>query len=518
MATVRELVTKWGFEINDKPLKDMNAAIKDATIAVAAVGGAMVAAAGTIFGFAKFTANAGEEALKMSQKLGISTVEFGRLSHAAHMADIDSSSFGTAMRFLSKNLVSASEGSKQTAKSFSELGIPLRNNDGKLKSSNQLLLEVADRFKKLEPGPKKTAMAMELFGRAGADMIPLLNKGSEAIKGMGDEAEALGLTFTETEAKLSDDFNDSLKETQAIFTGIRNTIGKQLIPVVMELVKEFNEFLKENRVAILENISFIIEGLGGFVKKLWGFFKALVTSAKGFIQLFGGFKKVFSIVSAIAAVIGGGILLHAIGALTTAVIGLVGWFTAANIAALAIPIAIGAAVALIGLIIEDIVTFFQGGDSFFGDIVNYLKTEFPNAFKLIKGYIDIWIFQFQFLWSIIQRVASSLIQAFTLVGQVLNSIFAPIFEKIGSIIGLAARFAGPLLGKLGETMSAGASVAAKALPSISNVSSMNVNAPINVNAGGLPAGQAVSAIENGLGNGIGQLRAADAANKGGAVY
>ncbi|WP_447407521.1 hypothetical protein, partial [Clostridium perfringens] len=90
------------------------------------------------------------------------------------------------------------------------LGISIKGTDGALKSNSQLLNEVSERFAKLQDGPIKTAAAMALFGKAGADLIPLLNGGSASIKEMTDEAKALGLEISSTTGAAAEQFNDNL--------------------------------------------------------------------------------------------------------------------------------------------------------------------------------------------------------------------------------------------------------------------------------------------------------------------
>jgi hypothetical protein len=63
-----------------------------------------------------------------------------------------------------------------------------------------LLLRVADKFENLKAGPEKASIAIRLFGRAGADLIPVLNQGRDGIEGLG--------------VKISDDFAETIKAVQ----------------------------------------------------------------------------------------------------------------------------------------------------------------------------------------------------------------------------------------------------------------------------------------------------------------
>ena len=76
---------------------------------------------------------------------------------------------------------------------FKALGISVQDANKNLKSSDQVLLEVANAFSKFEDGTTKTALAIAIFGRAGADLIPLLNQGADGIRKMQEQAQRLGL-------------------------------------------------------------------------------------------------------------------------------------------------------------------------------------------------------------------------------------------------------------------------------------------------------------------------------------
>ncbi|MFS6738956.1 hypothetical protein WHJ50_14470, partial [Staphylococcus aureus] len=98
----------------------------------------------------------------------------------------------------------------------------------------EALLQVADSFKEMPNGTDKAALAVQLFGKQGAELIPILNKGRDGIKEMGDAAEALGLTMDTKTSKAverlkqrQDAFNDTIKGTET-------RLGKELIPTFLD--------------------------------------------------------------------------------------------------------------------------------------------------------------------------------------------------------------------------------------------------------------------------------------------
>ena len=132
--------------------------------------------------------NSMDNAAKMfdlSQKTGVSVEALSRFSKAAKVSGTDVDGVTKAMIKLSKGLVEAKNGQGQAGEALRSMGISAVDANGKLKNTDQIMLEISNKFKAMPNGVEKTAIALQLFGRAGADMIPMLNMGGEAIGKFG---------------------------------------------------------------------------------------------------------------------------------------------------------------------------------------------------------------------------------------------------------------------------------------------------------------------------------------------
>lgn len=201
----------------------------------AAVGAAALAAASGIALFVKQSIDAADEASKAAQATGLTVEAFSGLSYAAKLADLDTEKFKGGMNKLNKTLGEASTGGKEQASVFQALGISIKNASGDLKSGDEVLKDIAERFKAMPDGVDKSATAMKLFGKSGADMIPLLNAGRDGIQAMITEAEALGVVMTTTQAQASEQFNDSLTTLGQVTRGAANEVAKELLPALNSL-------------------------------------------------------------------------------------------------------------------------------------------------------------------------------------------------------------------------------------------------------------------------------------------
>lgn len=211
-------------------------------------------AAGGFAEMIKGSIDAADQLGKLSQKTGVSVEALSGLKYSAALADVSLEGLGKGLEKLSKNMLSVEQGAGSSvsaidalgvsakggaAGAFKQLNINVEESKGHLKSSQDVMLEVADRFVKMQDGAAKTGLAMAIFGKAGADLIPLLNQGSEAIKAQREEAERLGIVFSEETAKAAEELNDNLKRLHARMEGVKNTAAEALLPALNDIVLAF---------------------------------------------------------------------------------------------------------------------------------------------------------------------------------------------------------------------------------------------------------------------------------------
>jgi len=211
-----------------------------------------IAAAAAVGEMVRETANLGDELNDMSQRTGIAVEVLSAYRLAAQKAGTTLDGLAFGMRGLANAMQAALIAGSAQAKLFDALDIKVKDAGGGLRPLNDVMLEVADRFRRMSDGAEKAAMAQDLFGRAGMELIPMLNQGSKALAEQAKQAQALGIVFTAQAAKAADRFNDSMMELRAVFTGIRNDIGNALIPTFTNLANGVTEAMTFIRGKIAE--------------------------------------------------------------------------------------------------------------------------------------------------------------------------------------------------------------------------------------------------------------------------
>jgi hypothetical protein len=203
---------------------------------VAVAGAAITAAAGGLLVMTKRIADQADEIAKHSTRIGVTIESYQELSHAMELSGGNIGEASAALRRLSGNMLDASQGVSTAVDAFDGIGVSALTATGGLRSVDDVLADIADEFAQMEDGSEKTARAMELFGRSGATLIPLLNQGSAGIAEMRQEARDLGLVISTETAHAAEALNDDLTRLKGVATGFANAIASQLIPQLRVVV------------------------------------------------------------------------------------------------------------------------------------------------------------------------------------------------------------------------------------------------------------------------------------------
>ncbi len=210
---------------------------------VGSVGKAMLGLAGgaSLAGFAAFvktSIDAADEMSKISQKAGIAVESVAGLQLAFQQSGLQAGDLSASLGKLNRSIADGSL-------AFDTMGISVRNTDGTLKTSRQVLGEVADRFAQYEDGAAKARLAQELFGKSGSELIPLLNGGSAALEEFDQMARQLGLTMDKDTAAQAERFNDTLDLLGMGLQGVGRQIAAQLLPTLSGLAGQFLESMTQ---------------------------------------------------------------------------------------------------------------------------------------------------------------------------------------------------------------------------------------------------------------------------------
>lgn len=211
-----------------KATRDIDRAIAGVKNSFAALGvGSSAAAFGS---WIKGAIDAADEIGKLAQRTGISTEALSGLKYAADLSGVTLEELSGGIRKLNKAIA-------DNDPALQRMGVTATN-------AEDALAQLADRFAAMEDGPQKAAMAVDIFGKSGDKMIPLLNQGSAGIAKLTEEASRLGLVISKDTARAAEEFNDNLTRLKASADGAAVQIGNSLLPMLNRIIEQFNLGIK----------------------------------------------------------------------------------------------------------------------------------------------------------------------------------------------------------------------------------------------------------------------------------
>jgi len=186
---------------------------------------------------------------KMSQKIGVPVETLSYLSYAADLSGVSIEGLQTSFKKLSEQLDDANFKGINSATAINRLGIATKNTDGTLKDAEAVFFDIAETMSKMPDGFEKTALAVDIFGKSGTDIIPLINSGKEGLQGLRTEAENLGLIYNEKLTRAAENVNDSMSRVNYAFEGVITTALNELSPAITIIADDLSDFFTESNNA-----------------------------------------------------------------------------------------------------------------------------------------------------------------------------------------------------------------------------------------------------------------------------
>ncbi len=234
-------------------LQAFGAGLKSIGLRVAAVGGAVVTAG---LGMARIFAGMGDEVHKMALRTGFSTEALSELGLAAELSGADLATLENGIRKMQKSIGDAGRGLSTQVEALQKLGLTYDELSG-LSPEKQFEL-IADRLSGIEDPTQRAAVAMDLFGRSGTKLLPLMKDGAAGMEAMRKQARDLGLTISQEDADAAALLTDTLTEMWRVVKQSAFAIGSALAPTLIAAARTVTQvvvaamgWIKENKALVL---------------------------------------------------------------------------------------------------------------------------------------------------------------------------------------------------------------------------------------------------------------------------
>lgn len=359
LGVIRELVTKFGFDVDERPINAAEKAIQRVQQAIAGIAVGVIAK--QFIDMANSAAAFGDGMSKGADKAGTDTQTWQEYAVAARLANVETGSLASGFRNLLKNADQAKRKGGETAEAFARIGITSAQLKGPLKDSKALFDAVAKGLTGVANADERAALEMALLGKSGQDLRPLLKD----LEGLKARAGASGLIMSDEDLAKARAFDDAMGDFSATMEGLKNTIGVALFPTISKVVKKIGDWVKEHKELIktkaelwFGRLEKAITKVGEVVDKIAKGLGSMETAIKGAV-----FAAGIMLALAYGPTIAGVLSLNAAWVL----VGLSAKAAAAASMLFAMwPVILAAVIALIA---EDIYGFFNGQDSLIGEYI-----------------------------------------------------------------------------------------------------------------------------------------------------
>jgi hypothetical protein len=370
-----------------KKLQEFGNQVKDLGIKVGAVGAAMTApfaAAAMVFN------STGSALADMSARTGAGVESLSALGFAAEQSGGSAEDVEKGMRKLAQTIDDAANGGDAAAEALAKLGTSAEELKGL--SPDKQMAALADGLARLE-GSERTAAALEVLGRGGAKLIPILSGGAEGLAAMAARAEELGIVVSGEAAGQADAFGDALsevwKQAKMVTFWVGSAIAESIMPwmpAVNAALKATMDFVKGNKrlIMIAASVAVGVVAVGG----------AITAVGFGIIGLGAAFTAAGTVIGAAVSAVTG--LFGLMGTVFTGVVGLIGGVLAAVMSPIGLVVA-----AVVGL---------GAAFLYFSGMAGKAMTAVNGWVGGALGYIGK---MFQGMWGFASEVFGALVNALT---------------------------------------------------------------------------------------------------------
>lgn len=424
VTTIEELVTLLGLEVKSDVLQKarkfeqgLDTIGKYAVAATAAIS----ATAASIGYFVERATNSAADLYKFSKLTGESAQSVQQWAYAVEQAGGNAASVKSDIMGLVKSMNPVMPGE------FNQGLFLLGMYEQKYKNIDNLLMGLSDRFKKMSAGE-----ALNWGSHIGLspDTIMMFRE----IKDLGEIKRQVPFLLSDQEIKQAFEFEKQVKRIESGFKTIGEHIAIGLVPVIDKVLDKSEAWVRKNKELISSKVNSFLEGVAtgfGKVADVVGSVVGWLEKGVPFIRMFIDGLSDANTVGNVTAIIFGGIAV---------ILGLMAlkW------------VAIGAAVAVAALAIDDFLTYMKGGKSLIGDWIDGIKeiykefaTKFPNIDKLIKLVwtslkllaslsLDAVILMIKDLWTGLKNIADATSTVLNGVAWLLNLLLGPFVDQFGS--------------------------------------------------------------------------------------
>lgn len=241
---LNDVIGKLGIRLPDAAKDALNGMEGFSVGTVAAMGaaaGAVTAAYKAVSKLNEITLEAAANAdalLTRSAQTGLSTELLQQLDYAQNFLDFDN--IDQSLVKLTASMDRARDGAERQAEAFATLGVSVTDTDGQLRDNMETFMEVIDALGQVENETERDALANDLFGKSYAELKPLIDAGTDALRDYMAAAKENGLVLTRDQIEILGKVDDAYRQAETTVDALEKKIAVQFAPATIAAMEAFS--------------------------------------------------------------------------------------------------------------------------------------------------------------------------------------------------------------------------------------------------------------------------------------
>ncbi len=242
---LRELLAKFDIEVDsgklesaDKGIEGLSKKLSD--FAAAITGAAVVNGIKNFVGGLTDTA---DQIVDTSNRLGVGTDELQRFQLAAKLSGAGAEDLSGALQKFQLKIAEASQGGAAGAAAFKAVGVNVRGANGEIGSATDLMRGVAEGLQGITDPALRTQAAVDLFGKSGTKLLPMLEGGAAGLDNLLGELDKLGGGFSKDALEAMGALGDQTDRYEAALNSLKGQVAIAILPPLTKLLTTFTNLV-----------------------------------------------------------------------------------------------------------------------------------------------------------------------------------------------------------------------------------------------------------------------------------
>jgi hypothetical protein len=198
---------------------------------------------GGLVGMTRSALNAAGGLGELAEQAGVSVEGLQILRFAAAQAGVSTGQLETGLQRLTRTLGEAGEGSQTALAAFARLGVSVRDSEGRLRTAEQVLPDIADALSRIQDPATRAAVAVDLFGRGGQALLPILSQGADGLRRAEQQARSFSAVLAEELSARADAAGDAFAVLNQQIAVLQQRFAAGLAPAILSGVEALQRAL-----------------------------------------------------------------------------------------------------------------------------------------------------------------------------------------------------------------------------------------------------------------------------------